>query len=177
MKTKAMVMCLLLALSGCAESEGADSASGAEAPLTSGSATDTRTTSAAALARSFISAFEREDFDAMNALITDDIVLDEAFPPPTIPPMLTGRPLVNAFIRRVGELMRVIRFVNPSFQETANGQIAYFEATGDFVTERDTPYRNRYIMRFDVRDGKIVRIVEYLNPLIVIEQLGSGPPQ
>ena len=46
------------------------------------------------------------------------------------------------------------------------GRSVFLEAYGDFrVAGSGRPYRNRYLFRFDIYDGRIERITEYRNPV------------
>lgn len=57
-------------------------------------------------------------------------------------------------------------FVNQRAHLANAGATVFLEATGDLkVARTGAPYRNRYLFRFDVYDGRIERIVEYSNPV------------
>ncbi|GAB7052953.1 nuclear transport factor 2 family protein [Catenuloplanes indicus] len=48
-----------------------------------------------------------------------------------------------------------------------DGRAVFFHGVGDMVVARiGRPYRNTYTMRFDVEDGRVVRIAEYGNALM-----------
>jgi ketosteroid isomerase-like protein len=46
----------------------------------------------------------------------------------------------------------------------ADGKRVFVEALGDMVLG-GKPYRNRYVLRFDLKGGKITGMKEYLNPV------------
>ncbi len=46
----------------------------------------------------------------------------------------------------------------------ANGKRVFVEALGDMVLN-GKPYRNRYVLRFDLKGGEIAGMKEYLNPV------------
>lgn len=48
---------------------------------------------------------------------------------------------------------------------TGDGGRLFIEQRGDLVMADGKPYRNRYVFRFDIRDGKISHIREYFNPV------------
>lgn len=55
------------------------------------------------------------------------------------------------------------------------GRGVFFHATGDMVVARTgRPYRNTYLTRFDVTDGRIVRMAEYGDALMYA-RLGVRP--
>jgi ketosteroid isomerase-like protein len=41
------------------------------------------------------------------------------------------------------------------------------------VLTTDRPYRNTYISRFSIRDGRIVRLAEYFDPIELVVALGG----
>ncbi|RST19869.1 nuclear transport factor 2 family protein [Streptomyces sp. WAC04770] len=48
-----------------------------------------------------------------------------------------------------------------------DGQEVFFRGTGDMVVARSgKPYRNSYVTRFDIADGKIVLMAEYANAFL-----------
>jgi ketosteroid isomerase-like protein len=47
---------------------------------------------------------------------------------------------------------------------SADGKRVFVEALGDMGIN-NLPYRNRYVLRFDIQDGRIVHMKEYLNPV------------
>ena len=47
----------------------------------------------------------------------------------------------------------------------SDGSRAFLEARGNLTMTNGRNYRNRYVMRFDFRDGKLSRCKEYYNPI------------
>ena len=48
---------------------------------------------------------------------------------------------------------------------SSDGSRAFLEARGNLTMTNGRTYRNRYVMRFDFRDGKLCRCKEYYNPI------------
>lgn len=48
----------------------------------------------------------------------------------------------------------------------ADGSRLFIEQRGDLTMGDGRPYRNRYVFRFDVSDGLVSHVREYLNPVI-----------
>jgi ketosteroid isomerase-like protein len=49
------------------------------------------------------------------------------------------------------------------------------EYRSDMVIKPDgVPYRNEYVSRFTVRDGRITRFAEYYDPIRLVEALGGS---
>ena len=52
------------------------------------------------------------------------------------------------------------------FTVAEDGATVFLEAKGDLVhAHTSAPYRNMYVFRFDLHDGRIVGIAEYANPV------------
>jgi ketosteroid isomerase-like protein len=47
---------------------------------------------------------------------------------------------------------------------SADGKRVFVEALGDMAIN-GVPYRNRYVLRFDIKDDRITHMKEYLNPV------------
>jgi len=54
-----------------------------------------------------------------------------------------------------------------------NTNNAFAETLGNMKLSTDGRYRNRYIFRFDAREGLLVRIREYTNPITSIKAWGE----
>lgn len=49
---------------------------------------------------------------------------------------------------------------------TGDGSRVFIEQRGNMVLTDGRPYRNRYVFRFSIRDGRISHVREYFNPVI-----------
>ncbi len=47
----------------------------------------------------------------------------------------------------------------------ADGSKVFIEQRGNMVLSDGRPYRNRYVFRFSIRDGRICHVREYFNPV------------
>lgn len=70
--------------------------------------------------------------------------------------------------------MAQIRFTDRRFTGAPDGSRVVMEADGDFTLPDGRPYRNRYVLSFDLRDGEVVAIREYANPVTFSVTFG-GP--
>ena len=130
---------------------------------------------ALAVARQFIGAMERRDADAVIALLDDEVVLEFPFP------VVAGgdRPgsrrqcgkAAHAGVRGSLQTTIVIKFTNQVWRTTDDG-LALLQADGECTLSDGSPYLNHYIFLFEVREGKIVRWWEYLNPVISARAVG-----
>jgi ketosteroid isomerase-like protein len=56
---------------------------------------------------------------------------------------------------------------------TDDGATVFVEGRGDLIMKQTgQPYRNIYVFRFSISDGKITEIREYANPVIYAKALG-----
>jgi two-component system response regulator FixJ len=69
-------------------------------------------------------------------------------------------------IKRIGWVERDISVAN-------GGKRVFVEAVGDMQLADGTSYRNRYVLRFDLLDGRIAGMKEYLNPVTSAIATGS----
>ena len=49
---------------------------------------------------------------------------------------------------------------------TGDGSRVFIEQWGNMVLPDGRPYRNRYVFRFSIRDGRVSHVREYFNPVI-----------
>lgn len=70
-----------------------------------------------------------------------------------------------------------IDFVDRVPIPAADGTTLVIEATGDLtVAANGRPYRNRYVFKFETRDGRITRVTEYANPITVAREGVAARP-
>jgi ketosteroid isomerase-like protein len=65
----------------------------------------------------------------------------------------------------------------PEWTASDDGRCVFFQAKGDaVVSHSNAAYRNTYVVRFDVSDGRIVQITEYANADLYVS-LGIEPTE
>lgn len=57
---------------------------------------------------------------------------------------------------------------------SANGQHVFVEGRGHLTMTNGRSYRNRYVFRFELRDGKIKTLLEYYNPITAAHAFGRA---
>jgi ketosteroid isomerase-like protein len=127
------------------------------------------------IAQAAIAALTHRDADALFALLDDDCVLEAAYPirageNVTGARRCQGQP-VRDFVTDVTRLVARIDFENVVWRTTSDG-LALFEADGDLEYPNGDPYRNHYLMFFEVKDGRIVRWREYYSPVVWARAVG-----
>ncbi len=119
----------------------------------------------------FFKAVAAKDAAALSGTITDDAVYE-------IPFSESGSTEAGHFRRYVGA-PAVIAFwtattadgpksLGPEDVElsiNADGSRVFIEQRGNMVLSDGRPYRNRYVFRFAIRNGRICHVREYLNPV------------
>jgi len=128
------------------------------------------------IAQAAIDALSRRDADALLALLDDDCVMEAAYP------IRAGENVTGAsrcqgqavrdFVTDVVRLVARIEFRNVVWRTTSDG-LALFEADGDLEYPSGDPYRNHYLMFFEVACGKIVRWREYYSPVVWARATGT----
>lgn len=120
----------------------------------------------------FFKAIGTKDMDALAAAITDDIVYEMPFSE-------SGSTARGAYRRFEGQ-SQVVEFwrmtsaaglsVAPAedveLSILGDGSRLFIEQRGNMTTADGRSYRNRYVFRFDIRDGRVSHVREYINPII-----------
>jgi ketosteroid isomerase-like protein len=135
-------------------------------------------------AQEFIRAVEAKDFDAVEATLSYDArqLFMHSVRPTTeagVADLIAGRAkgLCVADVNGRDEIMAYTEALfrkftpliwrNHSWTSSEKGDAVYFFGRGDMlVTWNGKPYRNTYVTRFDVENGKIVKMAEYANAFL-----------
>jgi ketosteroid isomerase-like protein len=138
-----------------------------------------QTLDAEAVARRYLAALETFDVSSVMVLVADDMIMEYPFREsgdnsPENARIIKGRNAVEMALRQGLPLEETIRFELESFTSSADRKTVFVECRGDMIMKGGRSYKNRYIFRVDVSDGKIKRVREYLNP--VTAGLAFGRP-
>jgi ketosteroid isomerase-like protein len=129
-----------------------------------------------AIAREFIDAMSEKDFPRLSALLSSDVVLEFPFPLIEGEGQTGSRRLRGDDVRRSVEAslrnMETISFVNMVWRSTSEGDVI-LQAEGECTFAGGQAYRNSYIFLFEIRQGKIARWWEYLNPVVSARAMGK----
>jgi steroid delta-isomerase-like uncharacterized protein len=117
----------------------------------------------------FIDALQCKDFNALSDILHQDVSVVQPMTfsgdDPTAELRFDGKQAVLSYLQQVLTNMAQTRFVNQKLSVTSNGSTVFFEATGDFVTATNTSYKNVYVLKFELCDGKVIHVTEYANPV------------
>ena len=124
-----------------------------------------------ALIKAWFRALRAKDLAALPGMMTEDILVE-------IPFHESGK-TDQASYRIYRGKAQVLEFWATAFKAegqsfgmsetdftmTADGARAFLEGRGHLIMEDGKEYRNRYVMRFDIVDGRITHCKEYYNPI------------
>jgi len=133
------------------------------------------------LARRFIDAINDSwNIGALRELIAEDFVFEVPFAPEWFPVRCEGREAALAFLDGVRKIMEPenLHALTLDTYATDPGELIAQYRSDTRILETRFPYRNEYVARFTVRDGRIKRFVEYLDPIRYVLAIGGrvDPP-
>lgn len=121
------------------------------------------------LVKSFFAAKERHDLAATVAGLADDVqyvfpLSASGDPEPWF--VYNGKDATTEYQRETLQRFSQIRMLDQEYTASGDGASVFVESHGDYRAADDgPPYTNVYIFKFQIRDGKIVRVYEYANPV------------
>jgi ketosteroid isomerase-like protein len=136
------------------------------------------------IAQGYLEALSGRDIDKMRPLLHDDFVLESPY-------NLTGTNLAGesdsgdawagkekacqkfeqAFRNMVDMTIRDV-----DISPTTDPDVVFAELRGDMTMATGKPYKNLYVLRFDIVDGKIRKVTEYRNPVTAAIAFGRPLP-
>lgn len=104
-------------------------------------------------------------------MLAKDAVMEFPFAPPGLPRQLKGREAVADHLTKLARLIRFDR-IGPATVLARDGAttVLAFEGTGTGV-ETGAPYDQRYLSVITTAGGRIVRYLDYWDPLVVVRAL------
>jgi ketosteroid isomerase-like protein len=128
------------------------------------------------VAKQLIDALERRDAEGVIACLHERVVLELPFPivegENTTGTRRQVGEAVHAYVRHSKELTSRNQFNNVVWRTTSDG-LAMFQSDGDCTLSDGRAYLNHYLFLFEISDGKVIRWVEYLNPVIAARAFGA----
>jgi ketosteroid isomerase-like protein len=132
------------------------------------------TSDALAVAQAYVAAVETKDRDGVASVLSDDV--HHVFPiavgavehPQAI---FEGKDEVLAYVDSLFRKFDSLRWPSPNWTASNDGRRAFLQARGDAVVAHSkAPYRNTYMIQFDVDHGLITQITEYANSELYVAQ-------
>jgi ketosteroid isomerase-like protein len=121
---------------------------------------------------------EHHDFDLLESLMHPDVVIELPFNESGRTEVgyyrvYDGIPACLEFWRAAAKFEGEMRpFENMDLTVSPDGSRLFLEARGDVTMQSGTLYRNRYVLRLDIMDGKVRRYREYYNPITSAHAFG-----
>jgi ketosteroid isomerase-like protein len=112
----------------------------------------------------------KKDKDAKLRVMADDMVLEIPFNESGRTEdgnfrRYTGKSEIVDFIDTAFAAEKSVRLVSAEYIVSADGRTVFVEARGEVEMKSGKMYRNRYVLRFDVENGKIKCLREFYNPI------------
>ena len=117
---------------------------------------------------SFFSTKEKRDLEGLTALFADNIVY--TFPLPASGAqenwfVYDGKDATVEYQRKTLDAFSQLKMRDMQITIGEDGNTVFVESRGDYVSQQGKPYNNVYIFKFVLESGKIVRVLEYANPV------------
>jgi ketosteroid isomerase-like protein len=128
------------------------------------------------IVREYIAAINAWDFEKKRELLDENAVLEMPFAPEPFSRRLQGRDEILAFVETVPALIDAEN-LHDVWMDTLYGDPGEIVCTyrSDMEIKPDrVPYRNRYITRWTVRDGKVTHFAEFYDGIELIKSLGGS---
>jgi ketosteroid isomerase-like protein len=123
-----------------------------------------------AVVNAWLDALSRKDRPALAAMIAEDAVFEYPFDRSGKTEtgswrIYRGRDAVlKNYVDVALARLSPIGWTEREVTRSADGKRVFVEALGDMGLN-GAPYRNRYVLRFDIKDHRITHMKEYLNPV------------
>lgn len=129
-----------------------------------------------AIVRRYIDAINRRDVDTKRALLAEDAVFEMPYAPDGFERRITGRGSIIAFVETVPSIIDAenLHDVRVDSYHSDPGEIVAEYRSDTVIKPTNAEYRNEYIGRFTVRDGRITRFAEYYDPIRLVVALGGS---
>lgn len=133
---------------------------------------------ALATLRAWHQGIETHDFALLESLMHEDIVIELPFSESGRTDaghyrVYEGIPACLEFWRVASTFEGEMRpFTDTDLTVNSDGSRLFMEMRGDVTMQSGAEYRNRYVMRVDFKDGKVLRCREYYNPIVSARAFG-----
>jgi ketosteroid isomerase-like protein len=148
--------------------------------MSSASQSQSPANSAESAARAYLVALQNKDKDGILSILTDDFVFEVPFNDSGTNDLENTRRGITeamAVYERAFNEIETMTLEDLAINATADGTVVFAEAVGNMTMATGHPYKNRYIYRFDLQDGKISRMREYRNPVTAAIAFGRPLPR
>jgi hypothetical protein len=128
-----------------------------------------------ALLRRYLDAINAWDFDAMREILHPEVSLELPFVVGAFPRVTRGLDAVMEFLQGVpafAESENLHDIAIHAFADDPNELVAEYRS--DMTLTSGRPYRNIYVVRATVRDGKLILFREHFDAVALLEAIGGS---
>jgi uncharacterized protein len=128
-----------------------------------------------ATVRRYIDAINAWDFDTKRELLAADAVFEMPYAPDGFERRIVGRDNIIAFVETVPAIIDAenLHDVRLETYHSDPGEIVAEYRSDMVIKPTGAVYRNEYVSRFTVRDGRITRFAEHYDPIRLVVALGG----
>lgn len=128
------------------------------------------------IVREYLDAINANDFVKERALLDKDALFEFPYAPSPINRVLRGAEAIFSFVEQTPEITGPENLHDIWMDTLAGdpGEIVCTYKSDMEIKPTGKPYRNRYITRWSVRDGKIVYFAEFYDGIALVEALGGN---
>ena len=129
-----------------------------------------------AIVRRYIDAINAWDFDTKRVLLAEDAVFEMPYAPEGFDRRIVGRDEIIAFVETIPAIIDAENLHDVRLETLSSdpGEIVAEYKSDMVIKPHGVPYRNEYVSRFTVRDGRIARFAEYYDPIRLVIALGGS---
>jgi ketosteroid isomerase-like protein len=122
----------------------------------------------------FFELLNAEDFEGVRALLSEDAAwIPQARDMPGAGEYRGRNVIVDTFLKPIRAMFAKGSPSNRILSMASNGELVLAETHGTGHLSDGRPYDNRYAWAFEVRDGKVAMIREYLDSYYIVRLFGT----
>ena len=124
--------------------------------------------------RKFFELLNAEDLEGVRALLSEDAAwIPQARDMPGAGEYRGRNVIVDTFLKPIRAMFAPGSPSNRILSLASNGELVLVETHGTGHLKDGRPYDNRYAWAFEVRDGKVAMIREYLDSYYIVRLFGN----
>ena len=124
--------------------------------------------------RKFFELLNAEDLEGVRALLSEDAAwIPQARDMPGAGEYRGRNVIVDTFLKPIRAMFAPGSPSNRILSLASNGELVLVETHGTGHLKDGRPYDNRYAWAFEIRDGKVAMIREYLDSYYIVRLFGT----
>jgi ketosteroid isomerase-like protein len=124
--------------------------------------------------RKFFELLNAEDLEGVRALLSEDAAwIPQARDMPGAGEYRGRNVIVDTFLKPIRAMFAQGSPSNRILSMASNGELVLVETHGTGHLKDGRPYDNRYAWAFEIRDGKVAMIREYLDSYYIVRLFGT----